>query len=68
LAPETAIAAIDSAMSIGSDGDKASVLLLGVERYGSNPAVRAALERALKSVSSDGDYRNVSAALLRKTI
>ena len=45
-----------------------SVLLVAVERHASSPAVRAALEKALKSVQSDGDYRRVSAALLRQPI
>jgi hypothetical protein len=61
------VAAIDSATAMGSDGAKASVLLLAAERHASNPAVRTALEKALKSVHSDGDYRRVSAALRRQT-
>jgi hypothetical protein len=65
---ETALAAIDSAAAMGSDEDKASVLLLVAERHGSDPVVRAALEKALKSVHSDGDYRRVSAALVRAAI
>jgi len=65
LAPETVVAAIESATPMGSDGDKASVLLLAAERHASDSTVRAALERALQSVHSDGDYRRVSAALLR---
>jgi len=68
LAPETAVAAIDSATAMGSDRDKASVLVLAAEEHASNPAVRAAIEKALKSVHSDGEYRRVSAALLRPTI
>jgi hypothetical protein len=50
---------------MGSDGDKANVLLLAAERRGSDAAVRRALEKALKSVHSDGDYRRVTGALLR---
>jgi hypothetical protein len=68
LAQETAVAAIDSATAMGSDRDKASVLVLAAEEQASNPAVRAAIEKALKSVHSDGEYRRVSAALLRPTI
>ena len=66
LAIETAVAAIDSATAMGSDGDKAAVLVIAA-RHASDPAVRASLESALKSVHSDGDYRRVSAALLRLT-
>ena len=44
------------------------MLLVAVERHASSPAVRAAIEKALKSVQSDGDYRRVSAALLKPTI
>jgi hypothetical protein len=65
LVRETIVAAIDSAAAMGSDGDKASVLLLAAERHASDSTVRPALERALQSVHSDGDYRRVSAALLR---
>lgn len=68
LAPDAAVAAIDSAVAMGSDGEKASVLLLAAERHASTPAVRAALERALRSVQSDGDYRRVSAALLKRQL
>jgi hypothetical protein len=65
LGAETVVAAIDSATAMGSDRDKASVLLLAAERHSSDSTVRAALERALQSVHSDGDYRRVSAALLK---
>jgi len=53
---------------MGSDGVKASVFLVAAERHASSPAVRAALEKALGSVHSDGDYRRVSAALLKQPI
>jgi len=65
LPAETVVAAIESATGVGSDGEKASVLLLAAERHGSDPAVRAAIEKALPSVHTDGDYRRVSAALLK---
>jgi hypothetical protein len=51
--------------TVGSDGDKASVLLLAAERHASNPLVRASLEKALRSVHSDGEYRRVIEALRR---
>jgi len=59
------VAAIDSATAISSDGNKASVLVLAAEQYGSDPTVRVALQKALKSVHSDGDHRRVSAVLLK---
>jgi hypothetical protein len=65
LASETVIAAIESAAAMGADGEKASVLLLAAQRHSPDPIVRAALEKALQSVHSDGDYRRVSAALLK---
>ena len=65
VVPETAVAAIDCAMRIGSDGSKASLLMLAAERHGSSSVVRASLEKALKSVHSDSDYRRVAEALWR---
>ena len=65
VAPETAAAAIEGAMGIGSDGDKASLLVLAAERHGSSPIVRWTLEKALRSVHSDGDYRRVVEAIRR---
>ena len=50
---------------MSSDGNKASVLVLAAEQYGSDPTVRVALQKALKSVHSDGDHRRVSAVLLK---
>lgn len=65
VAPETAVAAIDGAARIGSDGEKVSLLVLAAERHGSIPIVRASLEKALKSVHSDGQYRRIAEALRR---
>jgi hypothetical protein len=63
LVPETVVAAIDSATAMGSDEDKASVLLLAAERRASYSTVRAAPERALQSVHSDGDSLTWMAAV-----
>jgi hypothetical protein len=67
LGPETVADAIDSATAMGADGDKASVLLLAAERHASNPAIRAVLEGALKSVHSDDDcgWRLLDPATIR---
>jgi len=64
---ETVIAAVESAAGISSDGDKATLLVLAADTHAGNAPVRAALQKALESVHSDGDYRRVSSALIRKT-
>jgi hypothetical protein len=64
--PETVVAAIESATSIGSDGDKAQLLVLAADTHAGDPAVRAALQKALESIHSDSDYRRVSSALMHK--
>ena len=54
-----AIGAIQSATGISSDGDMARVLLDAANRYSNDPAVNAALRKAIESLHSDGEYRAV---------
>jgi len=59
------IAAIQSATRISSDGDKERVLLDAANRYSKDPAVDAALRKAVESVHSDGLYRSVMSEIAR---
>jgi hypothetical protein len=54
-----AIAAIQSATRISSDGDKGHVFLDAADRYSKDPVVDAALRKAVESLHSDGVYRSV---------
>ena len=65
ISSSLAVAAIQSATGISSDGDKARVLLDAAERYSSDPAVNAALRKAVESLHSDGDYRTVMSRIGR---
>lgn len=60
-----AIGAIQSATRISSDGDLGRVLLDAADRYPKDPAVDAALRKAVESVHSDGVYRSVMSELAR---
>jgi beta-lactamase regulating signal transducer with metallopeptidase domain len=60
-----AIAAIQSATGISSEGDMARVLLDAANRYSNDPAVNAALRKAIGSLHSDGEYRAVMSEIER---
>jgi hypothetical protein len=60
-----AIAAIQSATGISSEGDKARVLLDAANRYSKDSAVNAALRKAVDSLHSDGEYRAVMSEIER---
>jgi beta-lactamase regulating signal transducer with metallopeptidase domain len=61
-----AIAAIQSATHISSDGDMGRVLLDAAHRYSKDPAVDAALRKAVESVHSDSVYRSVMSEIARR--
>jgi beta-lactamase regulating signal transducer with metallopeptidase domain len=61
-----AIAAIQSATRLSSDGDMRRVLLDAADRYPGDPAVDAALRKAVESVHSDGVYRSVMSEIARQ--
>ncbi len=61
----TAIAAIQSATRISSEGDVGRVLLDAADRYPSDPAVDAALRKAVESLHSDAVYRSVMSEIAR---
>jgi len=54
-----AIAAIQSATRISSDGDMGRVLMDAAHRYSKDPKVDAALRKAVESLHSDSVYRSV---------
>ena len=60
-----AIAAIQSATGISSEGDMARVLLDAANRYSNDPAVNAALRKAVESLHSDSEYRAVMSEIER---
>jgi hypothetical protein len=60
-----AIAAIDSATRISSDGDKGNVLTDAARRYSQDPKVVEALRKAVESLHSDSGYRSVMSQLAR---
>ena len=60
-----AIGAIQSAIGISSEGDKARVLLDAANRYSNDPGVNAALRKAVESLHSDGEYRAVMSEIQR---
>ena len=60
-----AIAAIQSATGISSEGDMVRVLLDAAKRYSNDPAVNAALRKAVESLHSDGEHRAVMSEIRR---
>ena len=60
-----AIAAIQSATRISSDGDMGRVLLDAADRYSKDAVVDAALRKAVESLHSDGEYRAVMSEIER---
>jgi beta-lactamase regulating signal transducer with metallopeptidase domain len=63
---ETAIAAIQSATRISSDGDKGRVLMDAAHRYSKDPKVDAALRKAVEGLHSDSAYRSVMSEIARR--
>jgi hypothetical protein len=61
-----AIAAIQSATRISSDGDMGRVLLDAADRYSKDPVVDAALRKAVENLHSDGVYRSVMSEITRR--
>jgi beta-lactamase regulating signal transducer with metallopeptidase domain len=61
-----AIAAIQSATRISSDGDKGRVFMDASHRYFQDPKVDAALRKAAESLHSDGVYRSVMSEIARR--
>jgi beta-lactamase regulating signal transducer with metallopeptidase domain len=61
-----AIAAIQSAARISSDGDKGRVLVNAAHRYSKDPQVNAALRKAVESLHSDSEYRSVMSEIARR--
>jgi hypothetical protein len=60
-----AIGAIQSATCISSDGDMGRVLRDAADRYSTDPAVDAALRKAVETLHSDGVYRSVMSEITR---
>jgi hypothetical protein len=64
---ETVIRVIESAEHISSDEIKANILTKVVESpAGDDPQVRAALQKALRSIQSDGEYRRIMSAYTKQ--
>jgi len=61
-----AIAAIQSATHISSDGDMGRVLMDAAHRYSKDPKVDAALRKAVESSHSDSVYRSVMSEITRR--
>jgi hypothetical protein len=61
-----AIAAIQSATRMSSDGDKGRVLANAARRYSRDPKVDAALRKAVESLHSDSEYRSVMSEITRR--
>jgi beta-lactamase regulating signal transducer with metallopeptidase domain len=61
-----AIAAIQSATRISSDGDMGRVLMDAANRYSKDPKVDAALRKAVESLHSDSVYRSVMSEITRR--
>ncbi len=61
-----AIAAIQSATRISSDGDRGRVLMDAAHRYSKDPKVDAALRKAVESLHSDSVYRSVMSEIARR--
>jgi beta-lactamase regulating signal transducer with metallopeptidase domain len=61
-----AIAAIQSATRISSDGDRGRVLMDAAHRYSKDPKVDAALCKAVESLHSDSVYRSVMSEIARR--
>ena len=67
LAKESVIRVIESAAQISSDEIKAGILTKVVESAASDDAqVRAALQKAVKSIQSDGEYRRIMSAYTKQ--
>ena len=64
--PAMAIAAIQSAIHISSDGDKGRVFMDAAHRYCKDPKVDAALRKAVESLHSDSEYRSVMSEIARR--
>jgi beta-lactamase regulating signal transducer with metallopeptidase domain len=60
-----AIAAIQSATHISSDGDMGRVLMDAAHRYSKDPKVEAALRKAVDNSHSDSVYRSVMSEITR---
>lgn len=60
-----AIAAIQSATRMSSDGDKGCVLLDAAHRYSKDFQVDAALRKAVESLHSDGENRSAMSEIER---
>lgn len=65
LGKGAAIRAVESAGQISSDEVKAGVFCQAAGTYAGDPAVRAALQKALDSLQSDGEYRRLASALAK---
>jgi bla regulator protein blaR1 len=63
-----AIAAIQSAARISSDGDKGRVFMDAAHRYSKDPKVDAALRKAVESLHSDGVYRSVMSEIAQRDV
>jgi hypothetical protein len=63
-----AIAAIQSATRISSDGDKGQVFMDAAHRYSKDPKVDAALRKAVESLHSDGVYRSVMSEIAQRDV
>jgi beta-lactamase regulating signal transducer with metallopeptidase domain len=61
-----AIAAIQSATHISSDGDRGRVFMDAAHRYSKDPKVDAALRKAVESLHSDSVYRSVMSEITRR--
>jgi hypothetical protein len=61
-----AIAAIQSATRISSDGDKGRVFMDAAHRYSKDTNVDTALRKAVESLHSDGEYRSVMSEITRR--
>jgi len=67
IGTETVIRIIESAARISSDETKADILTKVVESSaGNDPQVRAALQKALNSIQSDGEYRRIMSAYTKQ--
>ncbi len=67
LGSDVVVAAVQSAVKINSDGDKARVLLQAAD-YSTDPAIVAAVRKAVDSIHSDGDYRRVMSVLSKRAV
>jgi beta-lactamase regulating signal transducer with metallopeptidase domain len=61
--PQILKSAIELAATIGSENDKANVLVKIAERHGGDPEVRDAVRKAAEKIGSDSDYRRIVSKL-----